>query len=202
MWVKICLGEYDFKAFLTHARGGKSFGEVWNNNGFDSMINYMGTSTAFEALLGERGRSSIKDFSEEDFETFLKAIKNYRKHGYMYWYEWSIKNWGTKWNAYGQNDSRNTPDTIYFQTANGKPIPVILALSAHFPVVSMTLTYADEDSGSNTGRIVFKNGNVIEEYKPESQSKEGYDIYFELHPDSRSEYKLVGDKYEYIESED
>lgn len=29
---------------------------------------------------------------------------------------WQKKNWETKWNAYGQPDSRSTNDTIYFLT--------------------------------------------------------------------------------------
>ncbi len=54
---------------------------------------------------------------EEDLNNFFQGIRNYIDFGFATWYEWSIKTWGTKWNAYGQNDKRNTIDTIYFETA-------------------------------------------------------------------------------------
>jgi hypothetical protein len=201
MWIKICTGQLNFKAFLANAQGGKSFGEAWVNNGFDDMLNYMQSSTAFETLLGDRP-GNMKTFSEEDLEHFIQGIRNYRDHGFIGWHGWSIKHWGTKWNAYNMNDERNTADTIYFQTANGRPIPVIAKLSEVFPNVILILSYADEDSGSNAGCIVFNAGIQLETFQPENQSKEAYDMYFELHPGTQEEYKLVGDKYEYIETED
>lgn len=202
MWVKICTGQLNFKAFLESAKKGSSFGNVWIDKGFDSMINYMATSTAFEALLGERNIKNVKDFDESDFEMFIQALKNYRQHGYIYWHDWSPKHWGTKWNAYNQNDSKNTEGTIYFQTAWNAPVPVICTLSTLFPSLNMVLSFADEDTGSNTGRIVFNNGEEIESLRPVNQSKEAYELYFELHPADRKQYKLVGDNYEYIDEEE
>jgi len=139
---------------------------------------------------------------EETLKNFLQGVKNYIDFGYATWYKWSIANWGTKWNAYSQNDKRNTEDTIYFQTAWSSPIVLIAELSKMSPNVKLELMYADEDSGSNTGKFLFHNGNVIESFEPESQSVESYDIYFELHPDRKSDYKLIEGRYEYIETEE
>lgn len=136
---------------------------------------------------------------EKDINNFLQGIKNYLNFGYATWYKWSTYNWGTKWNAYQQGDKRDTNNIIYFQTAWSTPIPVIKQLSKMFPIVEITLDYADEDSGSNAGQIMFFNGEIVNHYEPKSQSIEAYNIYFELHPDEKENYALVDGKYEYVE---
>ncbi len=151
-----------------------------------------------EQLNRDRFKSPL-EFTEEDWQKYIQCLNNVRAHGFIYWYDWNVSNWGTKWNAYGQGDKRNTSDTIYFETAWDSPIDLIKELSKMFPLVKLSLAYADEDSGSNTGKLLFENGEALEAYQPTNQSTEAYDIYFELHPDSKSNYKLVGDKYEYID---
>lgn len=138
-------------------------------------------------------------FSDEEFEMYIQGLQNVRKYGFYSWYEWSVKNWGTKSNAYQTPDELDTEKCIYFQTAWTAPIDLIGKLSAMLPGPEIELMYADEDSGSNTGRISFCNGKIVKAYQPESQSKEGYDIYFELHPEALNDYKLVDGKYEYVE---
>lgn len=58
------------------------------------------------------------------------------KYGSANWYDWSIANWGTKWNSYGYSDG--TPkgfdgSTIEFQTAWSCATPVIAALAEKYP---------------------------------------------------------------------
>lgn len=91
-----------------------------------------------------------------------KAMENIKKYGAPTWYEWACQNWGTKWNAYSTPDKRDRVDTIYFQTAWSLPFPVILALSKKFPAVTIIVSYADEDIGSNLGKFSIKNGVEIE----------------------------------------
>lgn len=196
MWVEVCTGQINFTP-LFHSDN-ESFSDRFKNGNYKMLADRLQASTAFEYLLGKR-KGNVKDLSNEDFNLFIQCLKNYREYGNTSWYEWSIENWGTKWNAYSQNDERNTSDTIYFQTAWSSPIELMAELSSKFPKVTLQLDYADEDSGSNTGRITLQNGEAIEVFQPESQSKEGYDIYFELHPNSVSDYKLVNGKYEYID---
>jgi Ferredoxin-like domain in Api92-like protein len=153
---------------------------------------------AYELLFGQKKKSFFltieetqKWFSELNSERQKQAVDlalkyndNIKNHGYPTWYDWSIENWGTKWNAYGQNDKRNTHSEIYFETAWSAPVPVIKKLSELFPHVEFELTYADEDTGSNAGILKFKNGNIENSYIPDGQSKNAYDIYFSLHPES------------------
>ncbi|WP_024833813.1 hypothetical protein [Ruminiclostridium josui] len=42
---------------------------------------------------------------------------------------WARKNWGTKWNAYGQPDKRNSDNVIFFQTAWNCPHELVKKLS-------------------------------------------------------------------------
>lgn len=95
---------------------------------------------------------------------FLPYIKNHIEYGHTSWYNWSIDNWGTKWNAYSQSKKGNT---ITFQTAWSVAEPVIAALSERFKHNTFSVTYADEDIGNNCGRIVYENGECIETYHPE-----------------------------------
>lgn len=66
----------------------------------------------------------------------------------------------------------------------------MLKMSEQCKDVEFEYMYADEDSGSNTGKMRIKNGEILESIFPESQSVEGYEIYFEIHPDYRNDYKL------------
>lgn len=197
-WVEICTGQLDFNSIFTNLPDSPS--NLFKNGDYSILSRRMAANTAMEHLTGKR-QGNVKDFSDEDFDMFIQCLKNYRKHGFHSWYNWSIKNWSTKWNAYGQNDKRNSDNSIYFETAWSSPIELIQKLSSRFPELTLQLDYADEDSGSNTGIITFKNGEAINVTQPESQSREGYEIYFDLHPGSKENYKLVNDKYEYVEED-
>ncbi|MDQ3190212.1 MAG: hypothetical protein M3Q58_01315 [Bacteroidota bacterium] len=199
MWVEVCTGQLDFATLFQPMED--SVSNLLKDNKFATLSKRMAANTALEYLTGKR-QGTVKDFSDEDFAAFIQCLKNYREHGSVSWYEWNIANWGTKWNAYGQNDKRNNTDTIYFKTAWSSPIKLIQELSRMFPLVKLDLTYADEDSGSNAGKIVLEKGEAIEVNQPKGQSKDAYDIYFELHPGSIDDYKLIGNRYEYIETED
>ncbi len=58
-----------------------------------------------------------------------------RRYGADNWYDWSIKNWGTKWNAYNVTMERPSDNEVcyLFDTAWGDPRPVYDALGAKFP---------------------------------------------------------------------
>lgn len=80
------------------------------------------------------------------------------------WYEWCIKNWGTKWNAC---DSWVEDDIIHFDTAWSPPIPVLIALSKKYPNNEFYLEFEDEcEEGQK--QIAFINGetygyNILDE---------------------------------------
>lgn len=142
-----------------------------------------------------------KDLSEKEWQEGRQAMVNIVKYGCKDWYSWCNKYWGTKWNAYGQPDDRNTDDTIFFQTAWSSPVELMQKLSGLFPKVTIELTFADEDSGSNTGKVTFKDGEELDSDYPESQSKEGYELYFELNPGYEDDYEFKNGTYHYKDEE-
>lgn len=73
-------------------------------------------------------------------------------------YEWCNVNWGTKWNAY---DIGFDYEAILFQTAWSAPRPIFAELSKRFPGLYLEVEYADEDRGSNCGKLTYLNGELI-----------------------------------------
>ena len=99
--------------------------------------------------------AELKKADEKTIDNFCLAVKNLNKLGHADWYNWSIENWGTKWNAY--SCEFDFP-TIKFETAWALPDPIIQKLSETFPDAWMLVEYADEDYGSNLGRFNILNG--------------------------------------------
>jgi Ferredoxin-like domain in Api92-like protein len=65
--------------------------------------------------------------------------------GFPDWYEWSVENWGTKWNAYHLKiDRSERPLEFYFDTAWSFPVPVFEKIAAAFPQLSFRCTCFDE----------------------------------------------------------
>lgn len=92
-----------------------------------------------------------------------------RKYGKDNWYDWSVDNWGTKWNAYGYGSEsiEFKPGRVWFLTAWAAPHPVIRMLSKMYPDLEITHEWANEDYGSDCGRIVYRGGEQLDEYYPE-----------------------------------
>lgn len=96
-------------------------------------------------------------------------VANKLKYGAGDWYEWAIRNWGTKWNASETFCSDDGPGdkSIEFQTAWDTPDPILMALSREYPEEMMLVVYADEDAGGyNCGALLVKNGSVLREWTP------------------------------------
>ena len=104
-----------------------------------------------------------------DFETIIPMPDNIfrgdlgreerEKYGRNNWYDWSVENWGTKWNAYEFNIIGK--GKFVFQTAWSFPDPVIKRLSEIYPNITFHIRYADEDIGSNLGKFTLKNGEEV-----------------------------------------
>lgn len=108
-------------------------------------------------------------------------------YGSKDWYNWSVENWGTKWNAY---DIKRIGNTLSFNTAWSFPERVVKALAAlcHSLRVDFQGAWADEDTGCNTGRFESING-VLEVRELENRSKEAYECYLELHGENECLYQ-------------
>lgn len=94
------------------------------------------------------------------------------------WYEWHVKYWGTKWNAYDGYTIIKPHQLIFvFSTAWSAPFSIyeqLTKLGYDFEV-----RYADEDIGSNCGLITWDSKeNRLDHYPEEELS----------HPDKFAEY--------------
>ena len=138
------------------------------------------------------------------------GIEEMRKYKDNNWYDWRIKHWNTKWNAYGFKPPEFEGDTgsITFLTANCSPFPVLFRMSDRFPDVELELRYADEDLGYNVGTITLCAGEMIDDDSPREGSAEaqelaadilGLNLDFDLNTGSGYVVSLLGNYYEYCE---
>lgn len=92
----------------------------------------------------------------------IEYVKAALETGCTDWYEWSVRYWGTKWNAYDL--SVDGDDQIRFSTAWSAPTPVIHALSEKYPDAHIEHWWADEDYGNNAGYREYVNGEWSGDY--------------------------------------
>jgi hypothetical protein len=172
-WAKLAMGHYPLSYFQqTHAHPGDSAA----NGDWGAAADALHVGNVLR-LLAEG--PFPKDFNEKDFAMFLQRIRALKETGFTSWYDWAVKHWGTKWNAYDVKRLNET--TVRFDTAWSPPIPVIEALSRKFPKAKIRFTWADEDYGAKVGKIVVRNGGVIEGGSIENDSREAYAVVLDLH---------------------
>lgn len=138
------------------------------------------------------------DFSLEEKELF----------GKLNWYDWCTENWRTKWNSYDYEDEAEREKRweekkeLKFLTAWSAPHPTIVALSNKYPNIQIDHKWADEDMGYNCGRMIYKDGIIIERKKFEFGKREAQEFAANiLGYDLEAEYKLNsnGTKWEWVE---
>jgi len=76
------------------------------------------------------------------------------------WYDWSVDNWGTKWNArhtkieeFPEEEGRVD---IQFDTAWSAPFPVFQAIAAKFPQLAFEFSWTDEHDPDVTHSMVIR----------------------------------------------
>lgn len=144
----IQLQELDEKKLrVVSALVGNQFSSKWPEEVFRRVSEWMNDASEPE-----------KDKAYADGRQY---VSNYEKYGAATWYGWSIRNWGTKWNA-GKTVILDR-DTIQFDTAWSNPAPIVQKLGELYPALRIEHWWADEDVGSNTGhRILFDGGERVE----------------------------------------
>ena len=110
------------------------------------------------------------DIQPEVWALGKTAWNNLRLYGAATWYDWRVRHWGSKWNAYGCEDGRfREGNRLAFQTAWSAPHPVLRKLAELFPDVEIEHEWADEDIGCNCGRYRYRDGVCAEEWFPETE---------------------------------
>lgn len=127
---------------------------------------------------------------EEFYNKGQTYVSNIRNYGHATWYDWCIENWGTKWNAY--SNEQEDEDTIIFETAWSNPEPVMLKLSEMYPEATIEHWWADEDMGSNDGHRVYRGGQIVDGDYCDSCSNEAYEVYIKCWGESECLYQDEG----------
>lgn len=85
-------------------------------------------------------------------EAAMLAVQAQNETGYQDWYEWSIHNWGTKWDA-GSTELLLRSDVqieLEFNTAWSFPYPVFEALTEAFPTLTFSGWHIEECEDEET----------------------------------------------------
>jgi hypothetical protein len=106
-----------------------------------------------------------------------------------HWYDWNIRNWGTKWDTDAELERLGDDHAYYrFETAWSPPVEVISSLSAQYPAVVFSLEWEEEQGFG--GEFFFRGG--------EMEVAKEWDI-----PDSHADYEeRDGECYCQIEDEE
>jgi hypothetical protein len=111
----------------------------------------------------------------------LEQNKNLiEKYGTNNWYDWSIMNWGTKWDAYDVTEWKieqlgdSSKASIYYETAWSPPIDFWVAVSKNYPDLVFYQEFSDEGGGF-VGNITIQSEKVINSNDYDWDSKEGID---------------------------
>ena len=81
-------------------------------------------------------------------------VMEYKDRPWFDWYTWHNKYWDTKWSAYDCYSQKGLSYIMFvFSTAWSMPYKVIKRL--HLLVYDFELRYADEDYGSNCGKLFY-----------------------------------------------
>lgn len=192
-FAKILFGDIDFSLLLKTEEGESSA-----ENSADTLINRMAASNTFKMLLM---KTSIGDFDDDKFETFINMLRAKRTCGNYSWYDWNRSFWGTKWNAY---DTVVDEPTFQFETAWNAPFPVIDKIVETLKPDRLVHQWADEDLGRNVGMKSYKRGEdgtyEIEEEEL-SDTDRGLSQAIELN-DAYEFYKWDDENLRYVPIED
>lgn len=159
----------------------------------DDMLSRMQASNAMRSI--EEGNMAAK-LDDRQFEVFVLFMRSYRKYGVIHGIDWNIEKWGTKWNAY---DIEVSDGYVQFDTAWGAPHPVVEDLSKMHPSDEILHEWADEDTGSNVGRRIYRQS--FREHTDLATTNAGFELAFKLKPSTAEYFTLVNGSYEYVEEE-
>jgi len=123
-----------------------------------------------ESWMGKKGKYSF-GITQEQYDELIA------KYGAADWYDWNIKNWGTKWGAYdaGEWSIMAKCAEISYQTAWSPATAFYINASKQFPTLSFTHYFADEGGGF-LGHETIKNGKVIKSVEIDWDSEEGINL--------------------------
>lgn len=175
------LGSIDFNKIILMPETLRIESGSRSRRGLELYQSYLKECAAAPEGSGEAIQEKYRKMTPDDPELFSlgrQCYENIRDYGFPDWYEWSIENWGTKWNSYGYEDLPSYEEgcaSLRFQTAWSAPEPILHKLSEIYPEVTFFHRWADEDFGYNVGEREYRNGEVVSETFLDGGSVEAYE---------------------------
>jgi hypothetical protein len=141
----------------------------------DALLTFVANRQGYHAGKG----IGIADLIKYNLETY--GAKN--------WYEWCIKNWGTKWDVEGAGGRNGDDHASYtFDSAWGPPREAFIEISKNFPGLTFDLEYY-EPGMCFCGRLEIQNGEMLS------------DCYDEFHSSSDVEEIIASGVYDFVNGE-
>lgn len=154
--------------------------------------------------LGEEAINTLNEKYEDELEDLLalgkQEVSNLQKYNAVNWYEWSINNWGTKWNS-SAFDIGDDGKSLTFETAWDPAIPVFMEITRQNPNYKFVMLYADEEIGCHTGYILAKDGIIDYKGGFREFSTDAYKLAMDLW-DCGDSYKYDAEKDTYVTIEE
>jgi hypothetical protein len=162
-------GEVDFNRVIPMP---KALNVDWSSSAMNLYQALYGTDDDVQQLLSiswikddkVTNREELIAYFKQKYPNDIRLAKRYKhnldKYGYITWYEWSLANWGTKWNA---DTIEVTPIQsgylVRFLTAWNPPWPIVFKLAEMFPKVKIRFDFEEPGLGIY-GSYVLENGIV------------------------------------------
>lgn len=109
-----------------------------------------------------------KDCPKDCIVNSSSHVESVEGREWFNWYNWHCTYWGTKWNAYdGYTKVGKTQLTFVFSTAWSAPFPIYEKLAELG--YDLDIRYADEDIGSNCGRVTYEANEHEMNHYPEAE---------------------------------
>ncbi len=135
----------ELDAFLEKAKGSQS--QILENNAGEFHFGAF-VHPSDEDLPYYKGEMEEEKPEGWDGMTTTERLEYNLKFSGRNWYDWNVRNWGTKWDAcdtyIGRSDDLNA--SISFQTAWGIPEPILHAIAEQHPELTFQI-WAEEEQG-------------------------------------------------------
>lgn len=125
-------------------------------NAPESFWEFVKDGLSFDKIvpMPEELRNSVAPVADEEKSKYFL-----QKYAATDWYDWAVRNWGTKWDIVEDKIVPNKLNAVFFDTAWSPPIEAMTYLSKMFPEMTITLDYC-ELGNFFAGCATIKNGEV------------------------------------------
>jgi hypothetical protein len=146
-------------------------------------IEFSGTVPFPKELEGTTS-GSPNSIPEEERKRHPELLK---KYGAVNWYDWNIKNWGTKWGAYDVEPVQTVEDGLkfIFNTAWSPPTGWLVTTAKLYPSLKFVDNWKDE--GGGCGRLTLHYAEGVEE----DETVSDHDWYYDFDEAYKEEYDFI-----------